>query len=547
MTRILRHASILLIIIFLLSSCSYKPEVKNPDILEDRPIREGVIDEGDKIVKGGILKLQSTKPDTFNPLLTNNNMGNAQILGLMFEGLLAYNDDFTLKPLLAERWDISSDGKVWTFHLKQNVRWHDNAPFTAEDVNYSMRLIMNNKYNSIYKFNTQYISSFSIIDKYTFRVVLNRSYSNFLNIMTFPIIAKHQFEGKEDMADNMDFKPIGTGPYKFSEFSSAKEINLTVNTEWWNENTPYIDTIIVKILPDAETVIHSFDAKEVDVVPTKEIDWDKYNAKKNIEIKEFMTNQYEFIAINFRNKVLQDLAVRKAMAYAIDKEKIIKEILLGHAYKTDVPLNTKSWLYRDEYELYNYNIEKAKKILEDGGWIDVNNCGILEKQVDGIKTQLSFKILTNDDNQLRVNVLRNIANQLRAIGMNVIDENVEWSTIKSALEGKNFDAILTGIDLYPNSEMAFAFHSSEIRNGQNYISYNDLLMDNLIEAAIGAVDNQEKIQAYKNLQNHIIDQLPYISLYFTSSAILYNSKLKGSISPTFFNIYEGIENWYMVK
>lgn len=542
--KIISVVCIFLLILLLLSSCNYQQGEQSLDDNIQPEQRKDIQDTGP--VKGGTLNLYSSNPDTLNPLFTKSK-SNAEILNLVFNSLIIYDKNMNVFPSLAERWEVSPDGMTWTFFLRKDVKWHDNAQFTANDVDYTFKVLSSSKYDSIYKFNIQFVSYFSVVDEYTFKVVLTQPYGNFLEMMTFPIVAKHQFQGKELDGNTPDFKPIGTGPFKFVKYDPLKELRLKVNTAWWGENVPYIEDIIVKLVPDNNTALYALEAKEIDLVPTNVVDWEKYSGKGNIKIKEFITNYYEFIAVNFNNKVLSDKAVRKAIAYAIDRNKIINEVLLNHAKKSDVPVNPESWLYDPSSQIYDYDIQKAKEILNGAGWNDLNNDGVLDKVIDGVNMSLSFEIITNNDNVIRDKAATIIENQLKAVGMNVTVKKVAWNELNSILNSKNFDAVLSGLNLFPNSDLSFAFHSSEIERGTNFISYNNPQMDELLQQAFKAVDKEQRRQAYSLLQKQIAEELPYISLYFRTSAVLYNDRLRGDVNPIGTNIYNNIHKWYLLK
>lgn len=544
MKRVFENICCMILILFLLSACTFQQDQQKLDDKTEPEKQMKLEDTGP--VKGGTLNLQSFNPDTFNPLLTKSK-SNAEILNLIFDSLVTYDKNMNIVPALAERWEVSADGMTWTFFLRKDVKWHDNSQFNAYDVDYTFKIITSNKYNSIYKFNTQHISYFGVVDEYTFKVVLNQPYGGFLDTVSFPIIAKHQFEGREPSGNDLNFKPIGTGPYQFVAYNPLKEIKLKANATWWKDSSPYIDNIIVKLLPDNETALYSLEAKEIDLVPTDVVDWEKYSAKGNIEIKEYLTNYYEFIAVNFNNKVLSDNAVRKAIAYAIDRDKIIGEALLGHGKKTDVPINPDSWLYDASSQIYSFDIKKAKEILVQAGWKDSNNDGILDKEIEGVNLPLSFKLTTNQDNVIRDKVAQAIVNQLQDVGMQVTLEKVSWDEINNMLNSKNFDAILTGLNLFPNGDLSFAFHSSEIERGTNFISYSSQQMDDLLSRAFKTVNADQRKQAYVLLQKQIVEDLPYISLYFRTSAILHSDRLRGDINPIGTNIYNNIHKWYLLQ
>ncbi|MGE4282216.1 MAG: ABC transporter substrate-binding protein [Clostridia bacterium] len=535
--------SFILILLFL-TACNVQQDIQDPKDKEE-PEKDKIVEDTGP-VKGGILNLQSSNPDTLNPILTKS-QSNAEILGLVFESLVKYDENMNIQPSLAERWECSQDGMTWTFFLRKDVKWHDNVQFTAKDVDYTFKTISSNKYESVYKLNTQLISYFGMIDDYTFKVVLSQPYGGFISAVSFPIIASHQFQGKEIVNDDPNFKPVGTGYYQFMEYHPLKSIKLQAVSQWWGGTSPYIDTVNVKLLPDNDTALSALEAQEVDYVSTNVVDWDKYSGKGNIQIKEYITNYYEFLGLNYNNKALQDKAVRKAMAYTLDRDKIISEVLLSHGRKTDVPLNPQGWLYDSSTQVYNRDLNKARQLLSEAGWIDSNSDGILDKTIDGVQIPLSFELVTNTDNIIRDKTANIIGNQLKEIGIKINQKRVSWEELNTLLNAKTFDIVLSGLNLSPMGDLTFAFHTTEIERGTNFISYSNAETDQMLAKAFSTVNKEDRKQAYSVLQKKLVEDLPYISLFFRTSAVLHNDRLRGEINPIANNIYNDIHKWYILK
>ena len=533
--KIVNILMIFLILSILLSSCSGSQDQKDVNNEENQTEDNRV--ENHTPVRGGTLFLHCMIPDTLNPLLSKSKTVK-QSLNLIYEGLVELGNDMKAKPVLAERWEVSPDALIWTFYLRKNVKWHDNTIFTADDVEYTLKLLTGAGYDSTYKANVQQILSFTVLDEYTVRITLNRPNSGFVNLMTFPIVPKHQFK-----PDNLD--PVGTGPYRFEEYNTLKYIKLVANDSWWGENSPYIDYVYIKIIPDHDTALYTIEAKEIDMIFTDIIDWEKYSSKDNLEVKEYMTNFYDFLGINFNNKILNENAVRKAIAYAIDRDTIINEVFLGHAKKADVPINPEMWLFDVESQVYHYDPQKARELLMNAGWADANADGIFDKLFDNLLIPLSFEILVNEDNNVRVKVGELIVKNLCEIGMNVTLKKVSWEEMNTRIDKKLYDVVLGEYNLSEDADLSFLFHSSAIEKETNFILYNNPQMDSLLWDALVQTGDEARKQAFSQLQKYIIDELPYISLYFRTSAVIYNTRIKGNINPNFNNIYNDIEKLYI--
>lgn len=517
------------IVLFLLLAACGSPPIDGTD-------KNGTIkgnDSNSVPIRGGDLNLMAYNIDTLNPILTKSS-SNEQLLKLVYEGLVQFDSRMNVIPKLAEKWQIFEEGKVWVFHLKTGINWHDKVELSADDVIHTINTIKNS--DSVYKENVKYIAFSEVIDKNSIKITLNQPYGDFVRMMNFPIIPKHIA-----ISDN---NAIGTGPYKIHEYKLLKLIKLRVNENWWTGRVAFIDELNINIMPDSETAFHSLEAGEIDVVTTNVVNWRKYTSNKRLDAKEFTTNAYEFMAYNFKNPILADLNIRKAIAYAINRKKIVEEVLLGHAKISDVPIMPGSIFSSDDI-IYDYNIKKSKQILKDSGWEDHDKEGVLRKKSGNINEKLSFELLINTDNPVREMAAEQIIEDLKNVGIQVTIKKQSWEELFKDIQNKKFDIVLAGINLSPSADLSFAFHSKQIKEGTNFSQYNNPQMDDLLFNIFTLTNEEQRSNAYKEINKLIVDDIPYFSLYFRNSALVYNKKIKGGINPLFNNIYNDIDKWYV--
>ncbi|MTI66718.1 MAG: peptide ABC transporter substrate-binding protein [Firmicutes bacterium] len=516
---------------------------------------------------GGELVVPISYVDTLNPLL-NNNKSLYYFNKLIYEGLFEFDNNHNVKGILAENYNIDDTGRRITIKLKENVSWHDGEIFNAEDVKFTFDTLMrgNSLYNDMLVGaldssdikNLQHIIDVSIIDDYNIEIYFNKSYSNALESLTFPIIPKHQFSTYKN-ALNKDYikKAIGTGPYKFVEYNKLKNIRLTANDNWW-QGKPYIENITGNILSDKELSITSFEAGNIDLSLASGVDWEKYFESKNIEIYEFITQEYEFLGFNFDKEIFKGQKgknLRKAIAYAIDTQSIIKKVYLGHSTEVDTPIYPDSWLLKDKSVIYGYNAKRAREILEADGWSDTDDDKIYE-DING--KELSIKLLTNSYNKLRFETANMIKKDLENIGIKVEIEKLgenknkditekeaieQWNEIKNKVKDGDYEMALLSWDLSIVPDLSFAFHSKLVEN--NITNYKNEKMDNLLESAFRAKSRQVKKEKYEEISKLIKEDLPYVSLFFKNSALLVNNRIKGDINPKSYNIYNNIDKWFI--
>jgi len=537
----LRWITIFVFILLFATSCSNTgtEEMENPQQQEEQ-VETAPIEP----TKGGEMILSLRTPKTLNPLL-NEEYTVDQISKLIFDTLIDFDETQKPIPNLASEWTFSDDGTVLTIKLRSDVKWHDGEPFTAKDVIFSLDTIKKAQESAPYKKCIQNINSYKSIDEYSLKIVYNQPFSGALYGLYFPIIPAHVYGGKTESTVG-EIKPVGTGAYMFSEFIPTKELILTVNNNWF-KGQPYIEKIKAVITPDEETDLYSFEQGQIDVIGTDVVDWEKYSEQENTRIHEYITSYYDFIGLNFNKPLFQDKNLRKAIAYAIDRETLLENQYLNHGVITNSPINPESWLYNKETEQYNFDLEKSKQILKDAGWNDSDNDGILDKPNNGNKIDISFTLLVSSENIQRKEVAYEIQRMLNEAGMSIQVEEVSQEEFLNRLLSKNFDAFLGGWKLSPIPDFTFAFHSAQIEVGTNYVSFRSEQMDALLQQAFTAVGEEKMKNAYGNLQKYISDELPYISLYFRTAALITNERIQGEIKPKKECIIGNIQDWFILE
>jgi len=573
----MRHKRLILMILALLimaTGCKIQDDTSS-----DNNVDEEVIDVVDySPAEGGSVIVPLTNFDTLNPLMTENS-SYYFFSKLIYEGLFDFDKDLNVIPQLAKSYTIENDGKVIQIELEDDVYWHDGEKFTAADVEFTINTIKYANTDNTYKeMFTRSMGSFSpsdirrimdvsVLDDTRIEITFDRVFSNNLEVLTFPIIPKHIFAtGKGANQDyikalEMDnYTPIGTGPYKFESYEKTKEIILSSN-ENYRKDKPYIDNIIGRVLDNEEDILTAFETGQIHMATTITVDWDKYEQNSRIKAFEFVSGNYEFLGFNFENEIFSGemgRTLRKAIAYGIDRQAIIQNLYLGHGTQIDVPIHPDSWLISDKANTYGYNFELAKREIDKLGWADIDEDGILEDE-EGNK--ISLNLLTNTYNLMRLRTAEFIKEDLEklGIGVNIIpvkektdditveDIEVQWEEINNHLLSGDFDMVLLGWQLSIIPDLSFAFHSSQIDYNTNFIRYSNETMDQLLETTFLDGNRQNKTVNYDKLQSHIVEDLPYISLFFKNKALLIDSKIIGDLDPTFFNPYRGIERAYIPK
>lgn len=548
---------LLLVLALVLTSCRGNDDKKK----EDADGKENIEEQK---VEGGEINIPVTNVTALNPLL-NSSSSVFYFNKLIFEGLFEFDQNLEPKEQLVENYSINPEGSI-DISLKKDILWHDGRKLKSSDVKFTIDTIKyalsNNAYvesiSDMFKaeniLDMNKISDVVVKDDTNLTIQFTDEFNNILEMLTFPIIASHPFADDYERALETEvYTPVGTGPYKQVEYEKLKSIKLGINDKYWGDK-PHINTIKGRILKDEDLSLTSFESGQVDLAFSLGNKWEKYAQDEKVKINEFPSRRYEFLAINSNGGVFQSEAgpfIRKAMAYGIDKENIIEKAYLSHATKTNTPINPKSYLTNEDINnKYKHDQKTARKILEDAGFVDTNNDTMYEDENGNL---LTVKLSTNSYNDLRVKTLELISEDLKSIGITVekdyevvdvsmIDESakqLEWDRFQSKINSGSFEVALLGWDTSFKQDISYMFEAG------NFMNYQSLELDQALEGIRNSITKEEKKTNYINAQNIILEDLPYISLFFTNGAILSNKKINGEIGPNYINIYTNIEEWFI--
>ncbi|MCT4596598.1 MAG: peptide ABC transporter substrate-binding protein [Vallitalea sp.] len=523
---------------------------KTNDNNKDNEVKEDINEEENKDVEeekepvkafGGELKLLMRNPSTLNPLV-NNDRTVDQALKLVFDSLFILDEKEKPMPNLVDSYELSSTGTSITIKLKKNILFHDKEELHSDDVVYSIETLKNAPDDAVYKSNVANYKRISIIDEYSFKIYFDQPFAFSLYTMTFPIIPKHHYSDSLDM--NMN--PIGTGAYSFTDFTAMKELNLTANNDWFKHKL-YVENIKIIITRDKDYDKDAFDQKIVDLITPIKFDWQKYADKEGVNLTEYTTYYYTFLGFNFNNKVLNDKNIRKSIAYAINRQAIIKNEFLNHAKINEYPYHPLSWLNETNNLIYNIDIDKSKELVNASGYSDSDEDNILDKNIDNIKRNLELRLLVNNENPVRVSIANKIKESLENIGFVINLDLVDNVTYNNKIMNKDFDILLAEWKLSQIPDLTFAFHSSAIEEGKNFINYSNVDMDRVLESIFNSVNENDLMDGIKEFKSLFVDDVPYLSLFFRTSAVISNDRVYGELTPSIYNNYNGIQNLFIFE
>ena len=444
------------------------------------------------------------------------------VYNILYESLVTIDDDYLPQGCIAESWEESSEGKIWTFHLRTDARFSDGSPLTAADVVASADYILSkardeNITDHGYYSNLNYfVKSISAKDDYTVVVTAKstksdtRSYFGILYQMTFPIVPASQ------VADDC---PLGSGPYVVGQFAAGDYMTLEANTNWW-KTQPYVRQIMISFHDAPKAVIDSYEFNRVDAIFTRSIAGAQYKTGTHSVSMSYRTNQLECLLTNNSASELTP-EVRKAIRYVIDRKKIITNVYSGMAELTNFPFFPGTWMYNDSLDsLFTNNLDEARKLLEQAGWEDADENGILDRvNSEGNTRNLSlrFYVYEEPDNDVRLEAANMIAEQLAQVGIHCKIEPMTMANVKEKLSAGSFDLALVSFAMDVCPDPGFLLTRG---NSGNYVRYKSDRMTNLCNELRKQSSQESYRQKLMEIQSLFAEDCPFICLYFRTGFVI---------------------------
>ncbi len=482
-------------------------------------------------VRGGIAVIATdSDPDQLNPgLTTSYNIGD--IGSKIFSALVWLDPNWAPQPQLAESWTISSDAKVYTFKLRSGVIWHDGKPFTSADVKYSFDEILL-KLHPRTKGLAPRIKSIETPDAQTVVFTLNDPYAPFmlgLTVFDAPILPKHLYDGQGDVTKNpANLKPIGTGPFKFSEWNKGSTIKLVRNESYFEKGLPYLDGLVYQIIPQATNRATALETGEVDYVV--DFYFPKTDVKRLESSGKFIAKHgqgapaIEFMMFNTRTKALATKEARQAIAMVIDRKRMVDQAMNGIARIGFGPFGDGfKWLMNPDVgydKLYPLNVAKAKSMLDAAG---------VTAGADGSRGTL--RLLIDAARGPHVTAAQIIKENLKDIGFNVDVQALERSVmIQKAFLDWDYD--LTLQSFVSSGDPAIGYHRLYVTTTTkaqftNQTGYTNPAVDDLFTKAATTPNQADRAVFYKNAQTILAADLPSIVLFDDEGVDFASKKLNG--------------------
>jgi len=463
-----------------------------------------------------MLQLPAEMPH-LNPL-TSSDYYATTVLDWVFDTLLD-RDQVTMDniPNVAKSWEISGDHLVYTFHLREDVKFSDGTPLTAEDVKFTFDKVMDPKVDAPYLRNYFVdITGCEAVDALTVRFTCNKPYyRHLIMIGGLYILPKHVYSEGDFNNHPKNRAPVGSGKYTLESWETGQRITLARNPHYWGtaeKGWPWFDKIVYAIIPDDNTAFQVLSRGDLDFMSLPpELFMRRANTprfREQFNRFAYFRPAYNYIGWNLRKPMFKDRETRTALAMLLDRELVRDEIYYGQAVIIASDFMPGTPEHNDTLQPVAFDPDKAKALLTQAGWKDSDGDGILDR--DG--TPFRFDAATTNQNPLAEKVLTIYEEELARVGIDLTIRPMEWASLLERVDKREFDAILMGWSMPPDPDPYQVWHSSQVDAGSNYVGFVNEECDKIIEAARVSFDRNERIALYKRFQQILYEEQPYLFL-----------------------------------
>lgn len=479
---------------------------------------------GEKKSGGGAGGAKDTLVIEFKSSPTNldsrvgNDNASGRVADLIHSGLVKITPQNDYAPDVAQSWETAPDAKTITFHLNPNAKFQNGQPLKAADVKWTYESLIDPSFTTSKKAGYSAVDRIEAPDDHTVIFRLKEPNGGLFDNLTLGILPTG--------ADTNTYKtkPIGAGPYRVVDFRPDDRVELEA-FDGWHGGAPKIKHVLIRIIPDATTAVLELRRGsvnfEVNTIPFENVD--EFAKNNDFKVERKSGSVYQYVAFNMKDPILSKRPVRQAIAYAIDREKICRDVMRGFAEPTDTMFGKGHWARAENLPSYPYDPAKAKALLDQAGYRDPDGDGPRPR------FSLTYKTSTDPEANLRAQVMQQM---LQQVGIDV--------KILSSELGKFLDDIGKGnFQLYSLSRNGIAdpdfyyiiFHSKNVPpEGQNRGSYANPRVDQLIMEGRSTFDREKRKQIYAEVQKVLQEDLPYLSLYHQQNVTVMRNNIDGYVT-----------------
>jgi peptide/nickel transport system substrate-binding protein len=513
-------------------------------------------------------------PESLNPITSNDSASN-QVLRWIFLSLLDLdNETLEQRPMLAsELPEVSEDKLSYTFRLREGVTYADGTPFTAEDALFTVKVIKHPRVNAPHARNYyESVRDVVVVDPLTIRFEIKKPYfRNDLVLGSTQPLPRHHYDPENllggisvaelDDFDSLDEKrkdratrfakafnedfhrnPMGPGPFVLrdpeTDYSTGEQIILHHRADYWAPNNPklgdaWVERIVLRIINDREAALVALKNGDVDLIGMTPL---QYRINKNnrpfherVATKIHVSPGFTYIGWNQKNRIFQDVRVRRALSHFVDKKNIVEKILHGFGVPVESPIFIERPEYNQKLSPYPFDPEKGKALLAEAGWKDGNGDGVLEKKIDGETINMAFEIISNSGNDIRRDVGLTVIDEFKRAGVRASFRAVDWSIMLDKVGKFDFGAVILGWGMsvmVPDSYQVW--HSSQaVTGGSNHVYYRNAEADRILEDYRVEFDPARRKELYDRFQEILYEEQPYTFLFMQQAISAWDRRFHG--------------------
>lgn len=482
--------------------------------------------------------LPAEKLRTLNPLISKDE-DYYYISKLIYNGLFELDEELIPQPVLARDYAYDESRTELVIDLNRGIKWQDGEEFTGDDVKFTVEAIINlAKSNlSLYGSHVSNIKSVSVSEADPYKVTIKFYYDTNVGVenLIFPIIPAHTFRNVSAVRTTADdFKPIGTGQYRVSEYRELSRLSLIPNENYFGEKAG--NTLNFEILPKKSYAVNMTETGDISLFTDKTSDRDTILSRYELSASSFVSNEIELIGFNFRNEHLRNAEVRKAVSYAVDTNGILAANYMKNGQTTDSLFYPGYYGMTNGEDAYPYDLEKAEELLQQAGYRDYDENGYIENE-DGV--ELSLKILVNESNAQRYSAAQTIKTELDKLQIYSVIDACSDELYRYKLQTGEFDMYLGGYSIDERWDLRPMLHTGQ----GNYIAYSNATADACLTNLVSGLSQSQKKANAEQLRQIMVEDVPYYCMFFKTYGCFSSKYFDGETAMLFNDIYRNCGNW----
>jgi peptide/nickel transport system substrate-binding protein len=492
------------------------------------------------------------EPGGVNELIVPSSSVTNEMLFRIFLHLLDEQADFeehppTFKPQLAKSYEYSDDRKTLTFHLREDAVWSDGVPITAEDVRWTWQAQVNPDVAWDSVDHKSRITGVEVVDPHTVRMHFTQVYAKqLLDANEGVILPKHAWEKLpfakwRQSGEWFKAHLVVDGPFTIASWQPGQQIVMQRNGRYYEKGLPYLDRVVMRVVPDQSSLLAQLLNGELDFVPQfAPGDAPRVEANPRLELIPYWFNLYVGVAWNNDRPLFSDPEVRRALTLGIDRQTIVDTLLGSYGRIGTSPILTSVWAHDKSLKPWPYDPAAARRILAGKGWKDTDGDGVLDRN----GKPFAFELITNAGNKARADATVMIQDQLKKVGIRVEPRQVEFNTLMSEMDEGTYDAAILGQSLDTSLDVTESFHSRSIADGSNWWRYRNPEMDRLLETAASQPEMLAEKPYLEKIQQILHRDQP-ITLLWESKRLTAIKKRLRNVKPTMAFSFFNLQEWWV--